>query len=102
MPSGDTVTNCSIATTERWKDAAGQDQEHTEWHRIVFFGKLGDIAVQYLNKGSKIYTEGKIRSKKWQDKNGVHRYSTEIIADKLLMMGSRAAVEDEPAYDDPF
>ncbi len=85
---GAAVTSFSIATSETWKDKnTGEPQERTEWHNVVFFGKLAEIAGQYLKKGSKIYIEGKLQTRKWQDKNGIDRYSTEIIAHELQMLG---------------
>ena len=78
-----------VATTENWKDQSGEWQERTEWHRIVIFGKLGEIASQYLKKGSQVYIEGKLQTRKWQDKNGNDRYTTEIIANEMQMLGSR-------------
>ena len=89
LPSGDAVTNIRIATTEKWKDKSGEQQEHTEWHRIAFFGKLAEIAGEYLKKGSPVYVEGRIRTRKWQDKEGQDRYSTEIVADRMQLLGSR-------------
>jgi single-strand DNA-binding protein len=90
MPSGDAVTNIRIATTESWKDkTSGEKQERTEWHRIAFFGKLAEIAGEYLKKGSQVYVEGKLQTRKWQDKEGQDRYTTEIRADTMLMLGSR-------------
>src|SRR5215213_3772699 len=89
LPSGDAVTNIRIATSENWKDKSGEKQEHTEWHRIAFFGRLAEIAGEYLKKGSQVYVEGRIRTRKWQDKEGQDRYSTEIVADSLQMLGSR-------------
>jgi single-strand DNA-binding protein len=90
LPSGDAVTNISIATSEKWKDKGGEQQEHTEWHRIAFFGKLAEIAGEYLKKGSPVYVEGRIRTRKWQDKeSGQDRYSTEIVADRMQLLGSR-------------
>jgi single-strand DNA-binding protein len=90
LPSGDAVTNIRIATTDAWKDKNGEKQEHTEWHRIAFFGKLAEIAGEYLKKGSPVYVEGRIRTRKWQDKDGQERYSTEIVADRMQLLGSRA------------
>ena len=85
---GAAVTSFSIATSETWKDKnTGEPQERTEWHNVVFFGKLAEIAGQYLKKGSKIYIEGKLQTRKWQDKNGIDRYTTEIIAHELQMLG---------------
>ena len=89
LPSGDAVANIRIATTEVWKDKGGEKQEHTEWHRIAFFGKLAEIAGEYLKKGSPVYIEGRIRTRKWQDKEGQDRYSTEIVADSMQLLGSR-------------
>ena len=103
LPSGDAVANIRIATTEVWKDKGGEKQEHTEWHRIAFFGKLAEIAGEYLKKGSPVYVEGRIRTRKWQDKEGQDRYSTEIVADRMQLLGSRgggsesAAREPKPA-----
>src|ERR1700716_4171201 len=90
MPSGMTVTNIRIATNETWKDkTSGAQQERTEWHSIAFFGRLGEIAAEYLRKGSQVFVEGKLRTRKWQDKQGNDRYTTEIIADNMQMLGSR-------------
>ncbi len=93
MPSGDAMTNIAVATTDKWKDkATGEQKEATEWHRIAFFGKLAEIAGQYLKKGSQVYIEGKLRARKWTDKDGVEKYSTEIIADSMQMLGSRQSM----------
>lgn len=90
MPSGGSVTNISVATSESWNDrSTGQRQERTEWHRVVLFNRLGEVAAQYLRKGSKVYIEGSIRTNKWQDQNGQDRYSTEIIANNMQMLDSR-------------
>ena len=89
MPDGGAVTNISIATTETWKDKAGEKQEKTEWHRVAFFGKLAEIAGEYLKKGSQVYVEGRLQTRKWQDKDGADKYTTEIIADRMQMLGSR-------------
>src|SRR5688572_10692301 len=91
LPSGDAVTNIRIATSEAWKDKGGERQEHTEWHRIAFFGKQAEIAGEYLKKGSPVYVEGRIRTRKWQDKDGQDRYSTEIVADRMQLLGGRGA-----------
>jgi single-strand DNA-binding protein len=92
MPSGGAVTNLRIATTESWKDKqSGEQQERTEWHSVAMFGRLAEIAAEYLRKGSQVYIEGKLRTRKWQDKDGKDRYTTEIIADDMQMLGSRAA-----------
>ena len=89
-PSGDAVTNIVVATTETWKDkASGEKREATEWHRVVFFGKLAEIAGQYLKKGSQVYLEGKLKTRKWQDKDGQDRFTTEINADEMKMLGSK-------------
>jgi len=90
MPSGNAVTNISIATSERWKDKqTGQQQERTEWHRVVFFNRLGEIAGEYLKKGSKVYVEGSLRTRKWQDSEGKDQYSTEIVASEMQMLDSK-------------
>lgn len=88
--NGDAITNIAVATTDKWKDkATGEQKEATEWHRVGFFGKLAEIAGQYLKKGSQVYVEGKLKTRKWTDKDGVEKYTTEIIADTLQMLGSR-------------
>ncbi|WP_354676594.1 single-stranded DNA-binding protein [Cupriavidus plantarum] len=90
MPSGDAVANIRLATTDRYKDKqSGEFKEATEWHRIAFFGKLAEIVGQYLKKGSSVYIEGRIRTRKWQDQSGQDRYSTEIVADQMQMLGGR-------------
>ena len=87
---GSTVTNVSVATNESWKDKqTGEQQERTEWHRIVMFGKLAEIAAQYLKKGSQAYFEGKIQTRNWQDQSGTDRYTTEIVANEMQMLGGR-------------
>lgn len=92
MPEGGAITNVSIATTYRWKDrATGESKEETEWHRVAFFGRLGEIAGEYLKKGSPVYVEGRLRTRKWQDKEGHERYSTEIVAEQMQLLGSRGA-----------
>jgi single-strand DNA-binding protein len=92
-PEGGAITNVSIATTDTWKDkASGEKQERTEWHRVVFFSRLAEIAGEYLKKGSQVYIEGSLRTRKWTDKEGVEKYSTEIIADKMQMLGSRSGM----------
>jgi single-strand DNA-binding protein len=92
MPSGMTVTNIRIATSESWKDkASGAQQERTEWHSVALFGRLGEIAAEYLRKGSQVFVEGKIRTRKWQDKQGNDRYTTEVIADNMQMLGARGS-----------
>ena len=89
MPNGNAVTNLSIATSESWKDQQGQPVEKTEWHRVVMFRKLAEIAGQYLRKGSQVYLEGKLQTRKWQDQSGQDRYSTEVVADNMQMLGGR-------------
>src|SRR3982751_260257 len=101
LPSGDAVTNIRIATTDTWKDKSGEKQEHTEWHRVSFFGKLAEIAGEYLKKGSPVYVEGRIRTRKWQDKEGQDRYTTEIVADRMQMLGSRAGGSDSMSRGEP-
>ncbi len=90
MPSGDAICNFSIATTDSWKDKSGEKQEKTEWHRISMFGKLAEIAGEYLKKGSQVYVEGRLQTRKWQDKDGHERYTTEIVADRMQMLGSKS------------
>ncbi len=91
MPNGGAVTNINLATTRRWKDRqSGERREHTEWHRVVFFNRLAEVAGEYLRKGSQVYIEGRIQTRKWQDQSGQDRYSTEIIADEMQMLGSRS------------
>jgi single-strand DNA-binding protein len=89
MPDGGAITNISIATTETWKDKQGEKQEKTEWHRVAFFGKLAEIAGEYLKKGSQVYVEGRLQTRKWQDKDGADKYTTEIVANAMQMLGSR-------------
>lgn len=89
-PSGDAICNLRVATTETWKDkATGERRENTEWHRVVFFGRVAEVAAQYLRKGSQIYVEGRLQTRKWQDKDGQDRYTTEIRGDEMKMLGSR-------------
>ena len=90
MPSGDAIANLRIATTDTWKDKGGEKQERTEWHRVALFGKLAEIAGEYLKKGSAVYIEGRIQTRKWQDKEGQERYTTEIVANEMKMLGGRA------------
>ncbi|HZZ06559.1 single-stranded DNA-binding protein, partial [Paraburkholderia sp.] len=90
LPSGDAVANIRLATTDRYKDkTSGEMKEATEWHRVAFFGKLAEIVNQYLKKGSSVYLEGRIRTRKWQAQDGTDRYSTEIVADQMQMLGGR-------------
>lgn len=100
--NGQAVANVTIATSELWKDKnTGDKQERTEWHRIVFFGRLAEIAGEYLKKGSQIYVEGRLQTRKWQDKEGKDRYTTEIVAAEMQMLGSRggAGMPSEPAHE---
>ena len=94
LPSGDAVTNISIATSEKWKDKqTGEQKERTEWHKVVMFKRLAEVAAEYLRKGSQVYVEGKLRTNKWQDKNGNDRYTTEIVADQMQMLGGKGNAE---------
>lgn len=98
MPNGDAVTNIAVATTESWKDKqTGEKKEQTEWHRITFYRKLAEVVGQYLKKGSSIYVEGRLQTRKWIDKEGVERYTTEIISDTMQMLGSGPKKEDDGA-----
>ena len=95
--NGGSVTNISVATSEKWTDkTTGEPKELTEWHKIVFFGKLAEIASQYLRKGGQVYVEGKLRTRKWTDKDGVDRYTTEIVADQLQMLDSAPQGQEAP------
>jgi single-strand DNA-binding protein len=90
MPSGKAVTNVRVATSDSWKDKqTGEQKEQTEWHTVVFFDRLAEIAAEYLRKGSQVYIEGRLRTRKWQDKSGNDRYTTEIVANEMQMLGSR-------------
>jgi single-strand DNA-binding protein len=90
MPSGGAVTNFTLATNESWKDKqSGEQKERTEWHRVAMFNRLAEVAAEYLRKGSQVYVEGKLRTRKWQDKDGNDRYTTEVIADEMQMLGGR-------------
>ncbi len=91
MTSGEAVTNVSLATSENYKDKSGEKQERTEWHNLVFYRRLAEIAGEYLKKGSMIYVEGRIQTRKWQDKEGKDRYTTEIIVNEMTMLGSKSA-----------
>jgi len=111
MPSGAAVANISVATTEKWKDKeSGEEKEQTEWHRICFFGRLAEIASEYLRKGSPVYIEGKLQTRKWTDKDGVDRWSTQIVAREMQMLGQKREGSERPptppaeAFDDdvPF
>jgi len=91
MPNGDAVTNITLATSETWKDKNGEKQEKTEWHRVTFYRKLAEIAGEYLKKGSMAYVEGRLETRKWTDKSGVDKYTTEIIANEMQMLSSRGS-----------
>jgi single-strand DNA-binding protein len=104
MPDGAALANASVATTFRWKDKqSGEQKEETEWHRVTFRGRLAEIAGEYLKKGSPVYVEGRLRTRKWQDQSGQDRYTTEIVADQMQLLGSRsgAGAPDSPQRDDP-
>ena len=99
MPNGEAVTNITLATTETWKDrSSGDRQEKTEWHRVTFYRRLAEIAGEYLKKGSQVYVEGRLETRKWTDKEGKDRYTTEIIASEMKMLGSRSGA-GAPSYD---
>lgn len=105
MPSGGAVTNITLATTMRWKDkGSGERKESTEWHRVVFFNRLAEVAGEYLKKGSQVYVEGRLQTRKWQGQDGQDRYTTEIIASEMHMLGSRSggsasfSGEQQPTY----
>jgi len=105
MPNGDAVVNITLATTDTWKDkGTGEKKEATEWHRVVFFRKLAEIAGQYLKKGSQVYVEGSLKTRKWQDKDGQDRYTTEIVGDTMKMLGSRQGNDsnDAPSRDSGY
>ncbi len=118
LPNGSAVTTCSIATSRRWTDkSTNKRKEQTEWHRVVFYGRLGEIVGEYCRKGSQVYVEGRLMTRKWQDKQGVDHYTTEIIADELIMLDGAAKsdsnnsasdghppISDAPDFDDdiPF
>ena len=100
MPNGNAVTNISVATSESWKDKeTGDRQERTEWHRVVFFGRLAEIASEYLKKGSQVYVEGRLKTRKWEDKEGNDRWTTEIVANEMQMLGERIS---SSSYTDSF
>ncbi len=101
MPSGSAVTNLSIATSEQWKDKqTGEQKERTEWHKVAMFNRLAEIAAEYLRKGSQVYIEGKLRTRKWQDRDGNDRWTTEIIADEMQMLGGRSGGGSAPMPSD--
>ncbi len=103
MTNGEAVTNCTLATSENWKDKSGEKQEKTEWHNLVFYRRLAEIAGEYLKKGSQIYVEGKLQTRKWQTKEGQDRYTTEIVVNEMTMLGGKSSggsfevVENKPA-----
>lgn len=98
MPNGGAVTNITVATSESWKDkATGETKENTEWHRIIFFNRLAEIAGEYLKKGSQVYIEGRLQTRKWQGKDGEDRYTTEIVASEMQMIGGRSGGADRSA-----
>ena len=99
MPNGEAVCNFSIATTDSWKDKSGAKQERTEWHNIVMYRKLAEIAGEYLKKGRPVYVEGRLQTRKWQTKEGQDRYTTEIIADQMQMLGGRDGGGSNASYD---
>ena len=101
-PSGDAICNITVATTETWKDkSTGEKREATEWHRVAFFGKLAEIAGKYLTKGSQVYIEGRLQTRKWQDKDGQDRYTTEIRADEMKMLGGKPEGGSKPQQPAP-
>lgn len=95
MPNGDAVTTITLATTDTWKDKNGDKQEKTEWHRVVFYRKLAEIAGEYLKKGQPVYVEGRLETKKWTDKQNVERYTTQIIADSMQMLGGKSGATEQ-------
>ena len=102
MPDGAAITNVSVATSFQWTDkVSGEKKEETEWHRVVFRGKLAEVAGEYLKKGSQVYVEGRLRTRKWQDKEGQDKYTTEIVAERMQMLGSRAG-SGEPRGEPPM
>ena len=103
MSSGSAVTNITVATNESWKDKqTGEQKDRTEWHKVAMFGRLAEIAAEYLRKGSQVYIEGKLRTRKWQDKQGNDRYTTEIVADEMQMLGGRGGAGGAPmSHDGP-
>jgi single-strand DNA-binding protein len=109
-PSGSAIANVTLATSEQWRDKeSGEKQEKTEWHRVVFFGRLAEIAGEYLKKGSQVYVEGRLQTRKWQDQSGQDRYTTEIVANEMQMLGGRSGMggpsddynQDQPSYSAP-
>jgi single-strand DNA-binding protein len=100
MPNGEAVTNATLATSENWKDKSGVKQEKTEWHNLTFYRKLAEIAGEYLKKGSMIYVEGKLQTRKWQDKEGKDRYTTDIIVNDMTMLGGKSSGGSFEVVDD--
>ena len=100
MPGGEAIANITLATSENWKDKSGEKQERTEWHRVSMFGRLGEIAGEYLKKGSLVYIEGRIQTRKWQDKDGQDRYTTEIVANEMKMLGPKPGGGSDTPYED--
>jgi single-strand DNA-binding protein len=94
--SGSAITSVSIATNEKWKDKNGEMQERTEWHRVKFFGRLAEIAGEYLKKGGQVYVEGKLRTEKYTDKSGVEKYSTDVIAEEMMLLGGKSEGGERP------
>lgn len=101
MQNGDAVTNINLATTETWKNQNGEKQEKTEWHRVTFYRNLAEIAGEYLKKGKQAYIEGKLETRKWTDKNGIERYTTGIIAEKMKMLGDKPAGQNNTTASQP-
>lgn len=100
-PNGTAIANVTLATTDSWTDRqSGEKQERTEWHRVVFFGRLAEIAGEYLRKGSQVFVEGRLQTRKWQDQSGADRYTTEIVASEMHMLGSRQGAGEPPDMDD--
>ena len=98
MPNGNAVANLSIATSESWKDQQGQMQERTEWHRLTMYRRLAEVAGEYLRKGSQIYVEGKLQTRKWQDQQGQDKYTTEVIVDQMQMLGGKGGGQSEGGF----
>lgn len=96
MTNGDAVTNITVATSETWKDKSGEKQQKTEWHRVTFYRKLAEIAGEYLKKGGQVYIEGRLETRKWTDKSGADRYTTEIIANEMKMLGGKSEASQSP------
>lgn len=99
--SGAAITSARVATSEKWKDRSGEPQERTEWHSVTFFGKLAEIAAEYLRKGSQVYVEGRLQTDKWQDRDGNDRWTTKLIANQLLMLGGKGSDRQTSAPEEP-